>query len=129
MRRLSVSMLGALALGLSASAAAAPGDMSVANFLTLAESLQERGALALLSSDLRELRAEVSGSSTLYRARLAADRAAGRTPHSCPPPEGSASINSDELTTHMRSYPAARRTTLTVREALFDLMRRRYPCG
>lgn len=100
----------------------------MSEFLTKTEALQARGALALLSSDLGVLREEVTASSSSYRARLAADRAAGRSAQSCPPPEGSASIKSDELVRHMRTYPRERRTALTVREAIWDLMLRRYPC-
>lgn len=119
----------ACALLLSIPGHAAPGDMSVAEFLTRTEALQERGALAMFSSDLGVLRGEVEASSTAYRARLAADRQAGRPADSCPPPAGSARINSDDLLRHMRTYPSARRSTLTVREAIADMMRRKYPCS
>ncbi len=128
MRNFSGSLIAAGLLLVSATALAAPGDMTVADFISRVERLEARGALALLSSDVGTLRSEVEASSTLYRARLAADREAGRQPHSCPPPAGRARMSSDDLVAHMRSYPEARRAQLTVREAVSDLMRRRYPC-
>ncbi len=126
--RFSVKLVAAGAFFLATPGYAAPGDMNVADFLTRTEALQARGALAMFSSELGVLREEVAASSTAYRARLSADRAAGRAAQSCPPPEGTASVNSDEVLRHMRTYPRARRTTLTVREAIWDMMLRRFPC-
>lgn len=119
----------ALALPLAAlapPALAAPGDMSVATFLEKANGLKRRGPLALVHADYRLLRSEAEAGARLYRGRLAADRAAGRAPHSCPPPREQNGQN--EFLGHFESYPAAQRPRVTVTQAFADLMRRRYPC-
>ncbi|PZO70458.1 MAG: hypothetical protein DI636_05605 [Pelagerythrobacter marensis] len=100
----------ALALPLAAlapPALAAPGDMSVATFLEKANGLKRRGPLALVHADYRLLRSEAQAGARLYRGRLAADRAAGRAPHSCPPPREQ--IGQNEFLGHFESYPAAQR--------------------
>lgn len=121
-----------LIVGLSAVAAipanalAAPGDMTLDKFLPVAERVQAKGMAAMFSSDLKTLRGEVEGASTRYRARIDGDRKAGRSPHSCPPKKGS--MNSEQLLTHMRSYPANTHSKITVKSAFYDLMKREYPC-
>ena len=114
------------ALALAAPLAAEPGDMSVATFLEKAEKLKKKGPLALMSSDLKLLKGEVTGSASAYRSKLKADKAAGRAPHSCPPEAGS--LNSDELLKHYQSYPVAKRGSVTVRQGFYDMMKKRYPC-
>ncbi|MFB0612381.1 hypothetical protein [Aurantiacibacter poecillastricola] len=109
-------------------AAAQAQDMRLDTFLQKAERLERRGALALFSSDLGLLKEEVQASARIYRQRIGADHDAGRAPHSCPPEEGSASLNSNDILEHFRSYPASRRQSVTVRTAFFDMMARRYPC-
>lgn len=111
----------------AAPVAAAPGDMDVATFLTKAEKLEKKGALALLSGDLKLLKREVEAAGNAYSVRYKADEAAGRAPHSCPP-KGKMSLSSDQLMTHLRSYPVARRGSTTIKAAFADLMKKRYPC-
>lgn len=106
---------------------AAAGDMSVATFLGKAEKLQKKGPLALMSSDLKLLMGEMKGAGKSYRARLVADKAAGRPPHSCPPEK--MKLNSNEVLAHFRSYPVADRPRVSVTTAFGDLSRKRYPCG
>jgi hypothetical protein len=112
-------------LMVAAPALAAPGDMNVATFLAKAEALEKKGAAALFSSDLKLLRAEGNAAGAAYRARLERERAAGK-PSSCPP-KGSR-VNSDTLLAHLRTYPAANRTTITMRTAMADLLIKTYPC-
>lgn len=107
---------------------AAPGDMSVATFLSKADSLKKKGPLALLSGDIKLLKGEIEGSAAGYKTKLQADKAAGRSPHSCPPSGTKLSLNSDELMRHYQSYPAAQRSSTTVRQGFYDLMRKRFPC-
>ncbi len=126
MRRLIVPLACLLVLG--APASAAPGDMSVATFLAKAEKLKAKGLTAMFSSDLKVVKREAEGAGDHYRARIAADRKAGRTPHSCPPPKGKASINADTMLAHLRSYPASRRSSVTMKTAFADLMKKEYPC-
>lgn len=115
---------GALALAMLTAAA---GDMSVATFLAKAEKLQKKGPLAMMSSDLKLLMGEMKGAGKAYRARLDADKAAGRPPHSCPPEK--MAMDRNEVLTHFRSYPVAERPKVSVRTAFADMTRKRYPCG
>ncbi|KLE31220.1 hypothetical protein AAW01_13185 [Aurantiacibacter gangjinensis] len=116
-------------MSLSIPATASAQDMRLDEFLEKAERLERRGPLALLSSDFGLLKDEVEASAALYRNRIASDRAAGRTPHSCPPEQGSARLSSDDVLSHLRSYPASRRPSITIRRAFFDMMAQRYPCN
>ena len=123
--------LGLLAVAMflvSVPAGAAPGEMSVATFLEKAEKLEKRGVTAMFSGDFKLLKREVEGSAETYRARIESDRAASRSPHSCPPTKGGVKLGADELLAHFRSYPAARRSSTSVRSAFFDLMKKRFPC-
>lgn len=128
MRHLVLIFAGASAL-LAMPAKAAPGDMSVAVFLAKAEKLKAQGMTAMFSSDLKVVKAEAEGAGDRYRERLAADRKAGRAPHSCPPPEGKASINADKMIAHLRSYRSAGRGSVPMKTAFADLMRKEYPCS
>jgi hypothetical protein len=114
------------ALMLAAPLAAAPGDMSIATFLTKADALKKKGIMALGSSDYKKLKGEVDAASVSYRSRLKSDKAAGKPAHSCPPAK--ASMNSDQLLAHFRSYPVSQRSSTSVRTGFFDLMKKRYPC-
>jgi hypothetical protein len=107
-------------------AAAAAGDMSVATFLAKADALKAKGMMALMSSDIGTLRDEASAAGRAYRAKLVADKAAGRAPESCPPPKSS--LGSDVLIAHLRSYPEAQRTRLTMKAAMANLLRKTFPC-
>lgn len=104
---------------------AAPGDMSVAAFLGKADALKAKGAMALFSGDIGVLKSEGKAAGAVYRAQLQAERAAGR-PSSCPP-KGT-KISSDELLTFLRSYPAAVRPQVPMKQAIADFFARKYPC-
>lgn len=125
--RIGLALVLASAL-VAAPLSAAPGDMDVATFLVKAEKLEKKGVTALFSSDLKVLKREVEASAEAYRAQIKSDRAAGRTAHSCPPAKGAAKLGSDELLAHFRSYPAAKRSSMTVRSGFFDMMAKRFPC-
>ncbi len=104
---------------------AAPGDMSVAEFLRRADHLRSMGPLALLSGDVRVLRQEGEAAGRAYRSRLQTERAAGN-PSSCPPQP--VRVNSDQMLAHLRTYPVAARPNTTMRTAAADFMIRTYPC-
>lgn len=122
MRAILAVMAGA-ALVLPASAQA----MSVAEFLAKANALKAKGFLALGSSDIKLLRTEVERASDAYRADLAAASAAGRKPHSCPPPKGKAKIGSNEILAEFEKIPTAQRS-MSVKTAFYAMMKRRFPC-
>jgi hypothetical protein len=102
-------------------AASAPGDMKISTFLTKAD-----GVLALASSDIGLLKAEGKAAGDAYRARIKSDKAKNLPPHSCPPAK--ASINSDDLLAHFRSYNMIQRQQVSVRTGFVDMMLKRFPC-
>jgi hypothetical protein len=116
----------AAAISCFALAAPAAAEMSVATFLDKADALKAKGVLAMMSSDIGLLQAEVKGVMAGYRAEIKASRAAGRPMHSCPPEK--AAIDSDILVAHFRTVPAPQRTTTSVKTSVYALMKRRYPC-
>lgn len=99
--------------------------MNVAAFLSKADALKAKGAMALFSGDVGVLKAEGIGAGEDYRARLKAERAAGR-PSSCPP-QG-VKINSDELFGFLRTYPTAARPQVSMKQVIADFLARKYPC-
>lgn len=105
---------------------AAGGEMSVATFLAKADALKAKGLGALGSPDIGLLRGEAQAAGAAYRARIEADRKAGRAPHSCPPKK--AKMNSDRFLAHLRSYPVAARPQTSINAAVADLMKKSYPC-
>ncbi len=116
---------GAIAL-IGASPVLAAGEMSVATFLAKADALKAKGFGALGSPDIKLLRTEAEAAGATYRSRMEADKKAGRPPHSCPPDK--TKMTSDQFMTHLRSYPATARPKTSVTTAVFDLMKKRYPC-
>ncbi|HCF24448.1 MULTISPECIES: hypothetical protein [unclassified Novosphingobium] len=105
--------------------AAAPGDMNVATFLAKADALRAKGPAALFSSDYKLLKSEGEAAGQAYRARLNAERAAGK-PSSCPP-KGTR-VNSDKLIAHLRTYPEPVRPRVSMKQAIGDYFARTYPC-
>jgi hypothetical protein len=100
-------------------------SMPVSQFLAKAETLQTKGALALLSSDIGLLKKEIQNSGKQLRAEQIAAQKARRKPATCMPPK--AAMNSDELLGHFRSIPPQQRS-MPVKAAVAGLMRKKYPC-
>ncbi len=123
MRRKAITILGALAL--TTPAIAAPGDMSVATFLTKADALKAKGPMALFSSDMSLLKNEGMAAGAAYKNRLGQERAAGR-PSSCPP--AGVKVDSDKLISFLRSYPEPARPRTSMKMAIADYFARTYPC-
>ena len=99
--------------------------MPVSQFLAKADALQQKGAMALFSSDFRLLKREIQNSGKQLRAEQDTARKAGRKPGACPPKK--AAMNSSELLAHFRSIPPEQRN-MPVKAALAGLMRKKYPC-
>lgn len=112
----------ALATG---TALAAAGDMSVATFLAKADTLKAKGMMAMLSPDIGVLKSEGQAAGAAYKAQLDTERKAGH-PSSCPP-KGTR-IDSDDLMAHMRAYPANARSKITVKSAIADMFKAKFPC-
>lgn len=115
----------ALILGATAPAAAAPGDMTVGEFLDKATTLKARGMLAVLSSDYRLLKNEAAGAWRNYSMRLAGERAEGRS-SSCPP--RSIKVDTNVVLGYLQTYPAAERGRVDLHQAVADYSRRTWPC-
>lgn len=104
----------------------APGDMNIAAFLMRADSVARLGPLALATPEGNRLKGEVVAAARRYKARIDAQRRAGVRTTSCPPESGS--MEPDEWLSHLRSYPAPARRTVSVYAAFDALMKKRYPC-
>ncbi len=115
----------AAALLTATPALAAGGDMSVAMFLSKADALKAKGPMALLSPDLKVLKSEGQAAGEAYRARLVAERTAGK-PSSCPPK--GAKVTSNDVLSHLRTYPAGARERTSMKTAMADFFIRNYPC-
>ena len=124
--RLAMASLASAAILAAPASAAGKAEMTIATFLAKADALKAKGPLALMSPDIGLLKGEVNTAAARYKARLEADKKAGRPPHSCP--AKGAKVSSDEFLTHLRSYPAARRPSVTVGVAFDSFMVKRFPC-
>ena len=101
--------------------------MTVETFLAKAKALQAQGMLAMTSSDLPLIRAEVKDAGAAYRAQIEADRAAGKPPRACPPPIGQAKIDSTVVMAEFGAIPPAKRS-ISVKAAFYAMMDRRFAC-
>jgi hypothetical protein len=116
--------LAGIALAISPVAAQA---MSVADFLSKADALKAKGIFAMGSPDIATLRGEVTSAANAYRADLAADAAAKRTPRACPPPRNQTKVTSDDIIASFRAIPAGQRG-VSVKAAFYRFMDKRFPC-
>lgn len=107
-------------------ASAAAAEMDVGTFLTKADALRAKGAMALFSSDIGVLKREVNSAAMSLRVERLAQAKAGQKSAYCPPAKGS--MDSDELIAAMRAVPAAERSRTEVRTVLRTIMVRKYPC-
>src|SRR3546814_1971765 len=74
--------------------AMAPGDMSVAAFLARAASIERLGPLALATPQGHQLKGEVVAAGKRYKARIDAERRAGRKTTSCRSEEHTSELQS-----------------------------------
>lgn len=102
--------------------------MSVADFLAKAAILKARGMGALFAPELKQVKAEIQSVSSAYRSDLATQRAAGKPPHSCPPPKGKAKFTSEEIMGEFQAVPPAQRGTTSVKQVFYAMMKKRFPC-
>ncbi len=102
--------------------------MTVAEFLAKVDTLEARGMAAMFSPDLKLVTTEIKTAAPAYRADAAKARAAGRVDLGCPPVTGKLGVTSDEVVRDFRAIPVAQRTTLSVRQAFYTMMRKRFTC-
>ena len=116
----------ALVLAVAPVTALTAQSMPVSQFLSKADALQKKGALALFSSDIGLLKREVQNSAKQLRAEQVAAQKAGRKPATCMPAK--ASMTSTELLGHFRSIPPAQRG-MNVKAAFASFVNKKYPCA
>jgi len=92
-------LIGAVALAVSATAAAMP----VSTFLAKADSLQRKGALAIFSGDLKLLMNQIKADAASLRADNKAAEAAGRRKAYCTP-EGGVKLSNRDVTSACRQW-------------------------
>lgn len=111
-----------LAVGVAAPAQAA---MTLAEFLTKANALHAKGAMAIFSSDLKPVMNEMRSSFEQLKLEGERRKAAGLPPRTCPPKGGK--LDSKELLAMLNSIPAAQRG-ISVKDGLLRAMSQRFPC-
>ncbi|MFN3818823.1 hypothetical protein [Blastomonas sp.] len=106
---------------------AATSEMTAGQFLSAMNKAESLGPAALMSSDVRALRAESDRVLTMYRADIAQQAKSGGPRHSCPPPQGQGKMKGEELKTYLTQLPAAKQKQ-PFRTALYDFMKQKFPC-
>ena len=120
-------MIKAIAAALLLGAAAPASAMSVAAFLTKAESLKKKGPLALFSGDLKLLANQIKADGASIRAERLAAKAAGKPTAFCPP-EAGVKLTDKDVMAAMQAVPAPQRARTSTRDAMRALMVKRFPC-
>lgn len=105
----------------------AASEMTVAEFLAGMKKAETMGPAALLSSDVRALRAESDRVRELYVADITRQKKSGGKMHSCPPTNDRPKMTGEELRKYLTSLPAAAQKK-PFRVAVYDLMKKKYPC-
>lgn len=101
-------------------------NMPVSTFLEKADALKAKGMMAMLSPDIGVLKKEIQAAGLAARAERQAREAAGKPRLACPPEK--VSMNSDELIESFRAIPVAQQPRVTVKQAMTEMVRKRYPC-
>lgn len=116
-----------LLAALSFSGIASAQSMNAEAFFKRAQALRAKGALALMSRDLRPMIKEAKSAGLKARATRLAAVAAGHTPRYCPP-KGSKRLGNQEFMDGMAEIPLAERLRIDLTEAMTRILVRKYPC-
>src|SRR3546814_1443461 len=100
--------------------------MSVAAFLAHANAVTRLGPLAMATPEAYRLKNEVIATARRYKARIDAQRRAGRKTTSCPPESGT--LTPEERLAHLNGHPARMRGRVSIYAAFDALMTKRDPC-
>ena len=120
-------MVAAVLIGLAAPASAAP-EMTAGEFLARAEPLFKKSKVALaFSGEARKLMGTLGQAAQRNRARLEADRVAGRPLTTCLPPKGKAKVEAGALLAHIRAMSPAERAQ-SFESAFASYTAKKYPC-
>lgn len=106
--------------------AASADGASVADFLERAQMVRKLGDGAAASPEFAAIKAEVAAITRAYRADLARQKAAGETPHSCPPDRSG--LTSSNLMSELNRVVPELRATTSVKSVYYAMMMKRYPC-
>lgn len=120
-----ISYLAAAAFLLPAAADAQ--SMNAEAFHQRATALQEKGMLALFSSDVRLLMAEAEAAGKQSRQLQLAAIKAGQKPRYCPPAD-KPKIGSGEFMTRLSAIPANERARIDMTEAMTRILGAKFPC-
>lgn len=103
--------------------------MTVAEFLDKAHRLQSKGLFAPFYDDFKLLKAEIRGITLGYHQDIAAAKAAGKQPESCPPARNSpeSKLKPEVLLAELDKIPPAQRG-ISMKTAFYAFMRNHYPC-
>src|SRR3546814_13393968 len=104
----------------------APGCMGVAAFIARANAVRRRWPVAMATPEAYRLKNKVIATARRYKARIDAQRRAGRKTTSCPPESGT--LTPEEWLAHLNGYPARMRGRVSIYAAFDALMKKRYPC-
>ena len=115
----------AAALWLTAASSVLASDMTVQQFMTIAQRIPHN-ATALLRPDTHQLIGEVKQAVLTVKSEQASAIRAGQHPATCIPPSGTG-ITARTLIARFNSLPADRRQD-SITQAVRDWMAERYPC-
>jgi hypothetical protein len=111
-----------------AAPALAANEMTAGQFLAKAEPLLKKNKMALMfSGEARKLIGVLGHAAQNNRARLEADKRAGRTVDTCLPEKGKAKVNANELLAHIRAMPPAQKAQ-SFDSAFASYTAKKYPC-
>ena len=113
----------AFAMLIASSAAMA---MDAQSFLTRAQALHKKGAMAMFSSDLKPLMNEMKAAGTAVKAENDAATKRG-APIYCAPAKRKG-MSPEEVIGEFARIPEAERKTMSVREAWKTILIGKYPC-
>ena len=106
---------------------ASASAMPVSTFLTKADALQKKGAMAVFSKDLKLLMNQVKTDAGELKAANQAAVAAGKPKAYCTPGKGVKLTNRDVLDA-MRAVPPSQRPATSTKDALRSYFAKRWPC-
>jgi hypothetical protein len=116
----------AAVLWLAAASSVLASDMTVQQFMTIADRIPHNPT-ALLRSDTHQLIGAVKQAVLTVKGEQASAIRSGQRPVTCIPPSGTG-ISAQTLLARFNSLPAARRQD-SITQAVRAWMAERYPCG
>ena len=122
------ALFAGLLLASAIPAVAAQQHMTAGQFLNRAEPLLKKNKMALVfSSEARRLVGVLGQAAQNNRARLDADKAAGRRVDTCLPEKGKAKVNANDLLAYIRAMPPAQKAQ-SFDSAFASYTAKKYPC-